>query len=244
MLPDREKRESAILPQSLELAEHDGCTGMSLEITGASIHLPIAVVGSEDSPVVLFLFDPNKPEIASAGANALSQLIVEHGRESDLWFTPYSDKSVPMVREAHALANGQTNHEIQVLPRTKHPHILEIGDGGKTVEYHSITSPFQKMLGVTKEQLDLLDSSGDNAIVVDDIYSRGGTVGAARKIMGFSATAFVVAQELPAQNARLEGHTLTFTYPQVEENGVVAATRIPLITGVVAQKLANLVSWG
>ena len=240
-----ERKEYTSGLHTIELVRHKGNLCYPLELAGSQIYLQAKVL---DKGGLIFVFDPREKEVKEAGANVLAQLIKKHSTRPSLWFTPQSDKSVPMIKKAYEQVNGYGGEGVQDLVRAVYPERLTKDKYAKISKYSSVvTRDVVKELGIKQSQRQLMDSFSE-IIVVDDIGSTLETLKAIWMVTERPGSprpkAFIVARELPVYGISLKEKTLSFAYPETEDNGIFAAATIPLITGDVAWQLAEMIERG
>ena len=189
--------------------------GLEVIIGNHDFILPyIDVAKKGEGHSLIPFFDPRpavKHDLMLAGARELAIGLVNSG--ADVVFTPKSKKSVPMIIETVKIAGEISGKKIKlfVIKRGLLSDFDETDE--KPIDFETITPPYKKYMALSKVQtLEIQQMQKEfinqgrkiNAVIADDVISRGGTVRALRKVVGkvlnyedFEIPAYAVIQEFP-----------------------------------------------
>ena len=156
--------------------------------------LKLTNVGGEDTPAYIAWLDTHPrdinhpdvdPNLPHASAEERAQLIVKMKSfyDCDLTtiITPASSKSIPSIEETVRIASDMlhTHLELIILPGGKDKEQVAGESILPLVVYHNVTSPVEdKYIGITHDGYELLrklNPKGDGMLMVDDVYTTGGT---------------------------------------------------------------------
>lgn len=150
-----------------------------LEIILGQMVLELALknVGSDEKPVWIAWFDPKEEEVKTAGTRALVEMLSKLDNVA-IAITPFSTKSIPMIREACVevelpLFNLIGSHDFNGIR-----DLTE--DGDQIYTYNPITSqdkPKYLAFGqAVTTHIKTAIRSGEKVVIIDDVYSSGETV--------------------------------------------------------------------
>jgi len=141
------------------------------------IELALKNVGSDTQPIWIAWFDPREEEVKQAGTSALVTMLVKLDNVS-LALTPFSTKSMPMIRRACLEVELPL---LELIGSKDFKEIKEQTDSGDSIySYNPITSPEKpKYLAfgqqVEKDIKATIRRRG-KIVIIDDAYSTGSTV--------------------------------------------------------------------
>lgn len=186
-------RESVIRYSSDDVVDRDDGQALKVEIAGDELFLPALTLGKK----VIFILDPNKKEIRSAGKKALFFLlktipeVFETDGKAIRFITPESDKSTQMIQQVAEMVRAEKEKEVLLDPemflksKTREELAERLGRGAMIVNYSPITKK-SNFMGISYLKALLLKqeiNSGARLIMMDDVISTGGTIHAIQELL-------------------------------------------------------------
>lgn len=141
------------------------------------LELLLKNVGSDEEPVWIAWFDPREEETKTAGTSALVEMLNKLDKVA-LAITPFSSKSIPMIRQACIDTELPL---FDLIGSRDFTEISELTDRDYRIyAYNPITSPEKpKYLAFAhKVEKHILTAvkRGEKIVIIDDVYSSGATV--------------------------------------------------------------------
>lgn len=163
----------------IERFNRDSTDGLGIILNGRKFVLPIANVGSEDSPVEIAYFDPSvDTELEEAGAQELARQFLALGGECFVGVS--SSKSEPMFQRAVEIVEGELKRKVEsmIVHRGKESDFSGPEYGGREpIQIHSITG--DKYIALSRSQVVTIagwNEQEKRKVIGDDVVSTGGTV--------------------------------------------------------------------
>jgi uracil phosphoribosyltransferase len=176
--------------EALRRDERGEATGLVITFNNREFLLSIVNVGTPDSPVHIAWLDTNhhvNPILAEEAASELAATIVRF--DAAVVVTPNSSKSAWMVDRATQRASETLSRHIALvtlLGATERQNLIH-QDLISFVSYRNVTSPDRdKFMGITTDDVEILNTfkrSKRNILIVDDVYTTGGTINAAQRLL-------------------------------------------------------------
>lgn len=222
--------------EALRRNESGEATGLVVTFNNREFLLPIVNVGTPDSPVHIAWLDTNhqiNPLLAEEAASELAATIVRF--DAAVVVTPNSSKSAWMVDRATQQASDTMRRHISLvtLLGAKEKQNLMHHDLISFVSYRNVTSPDRdKFMGITSEDVGILYTfkrHERNILIVDDVYSTGGTIHAAQRLL---RDTLLLQEEhaLPTVVLAAESH-FGPDYPVIPPSFIHPLIHIPVFVG-------------
>lgn len=176
-------------------------TQLRIMLNNHPFDLKLTNVGGVDSPVHIAWLDTHPRDeqhpdvdvdLPHASAEERARLIAKIDSFYNLGITtivaPESSKSTPAIIETVEIASGilKRKLELVILPggkdeaRVLHESVIP------PVTYQSVTSSDNKFMGVSEEGIEKLfrcKKDGSDIMLVDDVFTKGGTLDAMQKVL-------------------------------------------------------------
>ncbi len=179
-LPKFTARKQLLVPDFLKRFSHKSFEGLEITLNGQKFVLPLANVGSEESPVEIAYFDPSTDkELAEAGAQELARQFLALGGECFVGVS--SSKSEPMFQRAVEIVEGELKRKVEsmIVHRGKESDFSGPEYGGRKPKRITPVTRGDKYIALTDDEIKILQNWIDRGlkfVIGDDVISTRETV--------------------------------------------------------------------